>query len=170
MLVRKNTLPTRGYGDPFSLLRQMATEFDWMFDEPGWPAFRAPSVRAARAATTVWFPHIDVYEKDNRLFTKIDLPGLTKEDVKVEVLDGFLTISGHRKNETEEKKENVYRSERQYGTFERTVPLPEGVKPEDVKATFADGVLEVSVPLPARVEPKTFTVDVKEAPKTIKAA
>lgn len=170
MLARKETLPTRGYRDPFSLLRNMAAEFDRMWDEPVWPALRAPFVRAPRINTTGWLPHIDVFEKDNRLFTKIDLPGLTKENVKVEVLEGYLTISGERKNETEEKNENVYRCEREHGFFERTVPLPEGVKPEDVKATFTDGVLEVSVPLPAKVETKAFKVEVKEEPKAIKAA
>jgi HSP20 family protein len=165
MLARKETLPTRGYRDPFSLLRNMAAEFDRSWDESAWPALRVPFFRAPHINTNVWLPHIDVFEKDNRLVTKIDLPGLTKEHVKVEVLDGYLTISGERRNETEEKKENVYRCEREYGTFERTVPLPEGVKPEDVKATFTDGVLEVSVPLPMKVEPKAFKVEVKEEPK-----
>ena len=91
-----------------------------------------------------------MFEKDNRLVTRVDFPGLKKEDVKVEVTDGHLALSGERKRETEEKKDTFYRSEREYGSFCRTVPLPEGVKLEDIKATFADGVLEVSVPLPAR--------------------
>lgn len=82
------------------------------------------------------FPEIDVVERDNRLITRIDLPGLKKEDVKVEVTDGYLTISCERKTEAEEKKEHFYRCERQYGSFYRAVPLPEGVKVEDVKATL----------------------------------
>ena len=73
---------------------------------------------------------------------------MKKEDVSVEVADGCLALSGERKPEKEEKKDNFYRSEREYGSFYRAVPLPEGVKLEDVKATFADGVLEVSVPRP----------------------
>ena len=68
----------------------------------------------------------------------------------MEVTDGRLAISGERKSETEEKKDNFYRCERAYGSFYRSVPLPEGAKLEDVKATFADGVLEVSVPLSAQ--------------------
>ena len=88
-----------------------------------------------------------MFEKDNRLVTRVDLPGMKKEDVSVEVTDGHLALSGERKRETEEKKDNFYRSEREYGSFYRAVPLPEGVKLEDVKATFSDGVLEVSVPL-----------------------
>ena len=115
-------------------------------------------------------PEIDVYEKDNRLITKIDLPGLKKEDVKVEVTDGRLAISGERKRETEEKKEQFYRCEREYGSFYREVPLPEGVKLEDVRATFADGVLEVSVPLAARPETKVRKVEIQEPAKTAKTA
>jgi HSP20 family protein len=95
---------------------------------------------------------------------------MKKEDVKVEVTDGQLAISGERKSEAEERKENFYRCERQYGTFYRTVPLPEGVKFEDVKATFASGVLEVSVPLPARVDAKPAKVEIKEAAAPTKAA
>jgi HSP20 family protein len=101
--------------------------------------------------------------------TKIDLPGMKKEDVKVEVTDGQLAISGERKHEAEEKREEFYRCEREYGSFYRSVPLPEGAKVDDVKATFTDGVLEVSVPLPARPETKPRKVEIQEA-KAAKAA
>jgi HSP20 family protein len=124
----------------------------------------------ARVQEATWFPEIDVFEKDNRLITKIDLPGLKKEDVKVEVTDGNLAISGERKTEAEEKKENFYRCEREYGSFYRAVPLPEGVKIEDVKATFADGVLEVSIPLPAKPESKVRKVEIQDASKSAKTA
>jgi HSP20 family protein len=157
--------------DPFTLLRQMTSDLDRMFESSAWPSFRWPVFRtrpAAEAAT--WYPEIDVFEKDNRLVTKIDLPGMKKEHVKVEVTDGQLAISGERKTEAEEKKENFYRCEREYGSFYRAVPLPEGVKLEDVKATFSDGVLEVSVPLPAKAETKTRKVEIQEAPKAAKTA
>ena len=157
--------------DPFALLTQMTSEFDRMFEGSGWPAFRWPAFRGrAIDEGAKWLPEIDVFEKDNRLFTKIDLPGIKKEDVKVEVTDGYLTISGERKTEAEEKKERFYRCEREYGGFYRAVPLPEGVKLEDVKATFADGVLEVSVPLPAKAEPAVRKVEIQEAPKAAKTA
>jgi HSP20 family protein len=168
MASKRTALATR---DPFSLLRQMTSEFDRMFETSAWPSFRWPAFRtrpAAEAAT--WFPEIDVFEKDNRLVTKIDLPGMKKEDVKVEVTDGHLAISGERKTEAEEKKENFYHCEREYGSFYRAVPLPEGVKLEDVKATFSDGVLEVSIPLPAKPEARVRKVEVQEAPKAKTAA
>jgi HSP20 family molecular chaperone IbpA len=82
-----------------------------------WPLFRTrPMFESA-----TYFPEIDEFEKDNRIVTKMDLPGLKKEDVKVEVVDGQLVISGERKNEIEEKRENFYRCERAYGSFYRTV-------------------------------------------------
>ena len=90
--------------------------------------------------------------------------------MKVEVTDGYLTISGERKTEAEAKKEQFYRCEREYGSFYRAVPLPGGVKLEDVKATFADGVLEVSVPLPATAEPAVRKVEIQEASKAAKTA
>jgi HSP20 family protein len=146
--------------DPFALLRQMSTEFDRFFQDAAWPAFRTKAI----ADGAKWFPEIDVFEKNNRLVTKVDLPGLKKEDVKVEVTDGHLAISGERKTEAEEKKDQFYRCEREYGSFYRAVPLPDGVKVEDAKATFADGVLEVSVPLPVKVEPAVRNVEIQEAP------
>jgi HSP20 family protein len=169
---RKRALTHRsGPHDAFAVLRQMASELDRMFEGFEWPAFKWPSLRnrpALDAATC--FPEIDVFPRDNRLVTKADLPGLKKEDVKVEVADGRLTISGERKTEAEEKKEDFYRIERQYGSFYRSVPLPDGAKLEDVKATFADGVLEVSVPLPATPEAKVRKVEIQDAVKTIKPA
>ena len=150
----------RAARDPFALLRQMTNEFDRMFGDPLWPS---PSFRALTLPEAVaWAPKVDVFEKDNRLITKVDLPGMKKEDVKVEVTDGRLALSGERKHESEEKKDTFYRSEREYGSFCRTVPLPDGVKLEDIKATFADGVLEVSIPLPARADAKVRKVNIEE--------
>ena len=164
--------PARVSGDPFGVLRQMTSELDRVFDDPFWPSFRWPSRPFADARAIGWSPEIDVFEKDNRLVTKIDLPGMKKENVKVEVTDGHLAISGERKSETEETKDSVYRCEREYGGFYRAVPLPDGVKLDDVKATFADGVLEVSVPLPAKPEAKVRKIEIEEAKaaKTAKAA
>ena len=146
------------------------SELDRMFDRPfvaagfKWPMLRPTGVPAE------WNPEIDVFERDNQLVTKIDLPGMKKEDVKVEVSDGHLVISGERKSETEEKKENVYRSERSYGSFYRAVALPEGVKLEDVKASFAAGVLEVTVPLVAKAEPKPRQVEIRDGAQPAKSA
>jgi HSP20 family protein len=162
---------TRRSVDPFALLRQMTSEFDRMFEQSAWPGFRWPAFRDQPVATAAaWYPQVDVFEKDNRLVTRVDLPGLKKEDVKVEIADGQLTITGERKAEAEEKKENFYRCEREYGSFYRAVPLPEGVKADEVHATFTNGVLEVTVPLPMKAEAKPQRIEVQEPAKAIKAA
>jgi HSP20 family protein len=152
--------------DPFALLGRMTSEFDRMFEESGWPAFRTRRLTEPAA----WSPNIDVFEKDNRLIARVDLPGMKKEDVKVEVADGQLTIAGERKHETEEKKENFYRCEREYGSFYREIPLPKGATLNDVKAVFENGVLEVSVPLAVHSEAKPRAVRIEEPGKPAKAA
>jgi len=170
MAPRKETslVPSRVARDRFALMRGMTAGLDRVFDEFMAPSFRLPLFRRARTEEE-WYPEIDVFEKDHRLITRIDLPGMKKEDVKVEVTDGQLAISGERKHEMEEKGEHFYRSEREYGSFCRIVPLPEGAKVDDVKATFSDGVLEVSVPLPPRPAAKVHKVEIEE-PKAAKSA
>jgi HSP20 family protein len=150
-------------------MREMTSEFDRWFGRSPRPFFRWPSLHSRTAEEIGWIPEIDVFEKDNHLVTKIDLPGMKKEDVKVEVTDGQLVISGERKRETEEKGKDFYRCERNCGSFYRSVPLPDGAKIDDVQATFADGVLEVSVPLPALPQAKTHRVDIQE-PSAAKTA
>ena len=165
----KETGVASGRRDPFALLRHMTSDVDRMFDAMSWPSI-GRSFRALSTRPGTWAPGVDVFEKDNQLITRIDLPGVKKEDVKVEVADGHLAISGERKSEAEEKKDNFYRCEREFGSFYRVVPLPEGVKLDDVKATFADGVLEVSVPIPAKAEATPRKVEIQEPVKAAKPA
>lgn len=168
MFNRKPTaLAREGFVDPFAMLTRMTSDFDRLFEGWGWPAFRAGGI----AETAAWAPSLDLFEKDNRLVAKLDLPGMKKEDVKVEVADGYLTISGERKEEKEEKEKNFYRCEREYGSFYRAIPLPKGANVADVKAAFENGVLEVSVPLQAKPEGKAHTVTIEgPAGKGAKAA
>jgi len=150
---------TQAAHSPVALLRQMTSELDRIFED--WPSFRWSAFKPFDADSS-WSPKIDVFERDNRLVTRVDLPGMKKEDITVEVTDGHLALSGERKREREEKKDNVYRSECEYGSFYRAVPLPQGVKLEDVKATFKDGVLEVSTPLPQQPEKSARKVAIEE--------
>lgn len=173
MLTKKETaVARRGVPrDPFAMLREMTSDLDRLFDETVWPIRRWPFLRTKPAAeSAVFTPAIDVFEKDHRLVTRVDLPGLKKDEVKVEVTDGHLAISGERKSEIEEKKDDFYRCERSYGSFYRAVPLPDGVKLEDVKATFADGVLEVRVPLPAKPQAEVRAVPIEGPAQPTKAA
>ena len=105
----------------------------------------AGSLSSTRAT---WLPQVEVLQRGGNLVVRADLPGLRSDDVRVEVDNGALTISGERSYLAEDDDEGVFHSERVYGSFVRTIPLPQGVNPEDVQARFADGVLEVTVPLP----------------------
>jgi len=116
-----------------------------------------------------WVPAMDLVESDGEYVLKADLPGLSEGDVKIEVEDRVLTISGERKSETEDRKEGYYRIERSYGSFARSLTLPEGVDSEAVKANFENGVLEVRIPKPEARKPKTVEITVGGAPNTIEA-
>jgi HSP20 family protein len=124
---------------PFELMRRFTDDLDRLFEGI------APTWKGSRS---IWSPPIEVSEKDGQLSICAELPGVKKDDVKVELTDGALTISGERKQEQDEQQGDFYRSERIYGAFTRTIPIPEGADVENAKATFEDGVLEVSVPVP----------------------
>jgi len=127
---------------------------------------------ATRADTfeTAWVPELEVFEKDNVFTVRLDVPGLKKEELTVHVGEGVLTVEGERKHETEEAKNHWYRTERTYGRFYRTVPLPEGVNAKEVKATFKNGVLEVTTPVRAYAPPPPHKVEVCEPEEKVTVA
>jgi HSP20 family protein len=115
-----------------------------------------------------WIPAMDLVETEDDFVLRADLPGLTDEDVTVEVEDNILTISGERKAEHEERKEGYYRVERASGSFSRSLTLPEGVDAGAVKANFDNGVLEVRVPKPEERKPRKVSITIGgDEPKTI---
>jgi HSP20 family protein len=124
--------------NPFAMMRQFTEEME--------KAFGAQSAEMKQIAE--WKPAIEIKEAKDKLTVKADLPGVKEADVKVSVTDGMLTIEGERKHEKETKKEGYFHSERAFGTFRRTIALPEGAKLDMAAAKFADGVLEVTVPIP----------------------
>ena len=107
-----------------------------------------------------WIPAMDLVETENDFVLKADLPGLNEDDVKIEVENNILTISGERKSEREDRKEGYYRVERAFGSFRRSLKLPEGVDPESVQASFERGVLEVHVPKPEDRKPRKVEISV----------
>jgi HSP20 family protein len=100
-----------------------------------------------------WIPAMDLVETGDHLVLRADLPGMSEDDVDIEIKDGVLTLSGERKAEHEEKGEGFHRVERSFGRFSRSLSLPEGVDADKVDANFADGVLEVRVPKPEESKP-----------------
>lgn len=109
----------------------------------------------------LWSPQVEVFERGNNLVVRADLPGLSRQDVDVELDEDALIIRGHRHNELESENEGYYRSERSYGSFYRAIPLPEGVDASACNATFKDGVLEVTLPKPERPQSRTRRIDVR---------
>jgi HSP20 family protein len=107
-----------------------------------------------------WNPRIDVVKKEGELVLKADLPGVKPDEINVEVEDGVLTVSGEHEEKTEEKKERYLRRERRYGSFSRSMALPEGVEADDIEANTVDGVLELRIPLPKPEEKPKQTVKV----------
>jgi HSP20 family protein len=107
-----------------------------------------------------WVPAMDLVETDEHFVLRADLPGLTQNDVSIELEDNVLTISGERRSEHEERKEGYYRVERASGTFSRALTLPEGVDPQGVEAAFENGVLEVRVPKPEERKPRKVAISV----------
>lgn len=97
-----------------------------------------------------WSPQVEVRQRGNELVIRADLPGMNKEDVNVELRDDAVIIQGERKEEHEDEREGWYRSERTYGSFHRTIPLPEGTITDSAKATFKNGVLEVALQTPPK--------------------
>jgi HSP20 family protein len=150
-------------GNPFALMRQLADEMDRVFENFGFgrSRFGFPSLLEGFPSTPTWSPQVEVLEKDGRLIVRADVPGLKKEDLKVELTDDALIIQGERKREHEDKGEGSYRSERVYGSFYRVIPLPEGTSTEGATATFKDGVLEVSLQAPRREEKRAKQIQVK---------
>ena len=101
-----------------------------------------------------WTPEVDVEEKDNHYIITADIPGLTKNDIKVNITDDILTISGERKTVNDSEKAHYHYRERQYGSFSRSFNLPETVKEDDVSASFKNGILEITLPKHEEVLPE----------------
>ena len=137
---------------PFSLLRRMLEDMDRMFEGFG-------NVRGAVGGTAglergavgslaqVWSPAIDIVERGGRLVVRADLPGMSADDVRIEIRDDALVLEGERRSEIEVEEEGVYRSERVYGRFSRLIPLPDGADLDKASARFENGVLEIEIPL-----------------------
>lgn len=144
----------------FPLLRRLSRDLDWFFDRFRFEQPFAP-------ATFAWSPEVEIFDKGNELFVKADVPGLKRDDIKVELSETELTISGERKTEKEEKEKGFYRSERSYGSFYRSITLPEGVQVDQAKAVVKDGVLEVKMPL-VKIEQKKRRLEIAEGIPTEK--
>jgi HSP20 family protein len=123
-----------------------------------------------RAVARRWIPAVDVVETDEHFVVRADLPGLSENDVKIEVEDNVLTISGERKSEHEQNSKGYYRVERSYGSFSRSLTLPEGVDADAIQASFDSGVLEVQIPKPEQHKPRKVQISLGGQTKAIEGS
>ena len=136
--------------NPFALMKHFTEEADRMF-----------GYKTATAPTEAWRPAIEVKEDKGNLFVTAELPGVNCEDVKVHFTGDALIVEGERKYEKEEKGEGYFHTERSYGRFYRTIPVPEGANAEKATAQFNNGVLNVVIPIP-EILPKMREIPVTE--------
>jgi len=147
-------------------LREMATlqnEMNRLFGT----FFDTPTSAVSGNGARRWMPAMDLLETEDQFVLRADLPGLTEEDVRIEVEDRTLTVSGERKAEHETNGEGYYRLERATGAFARTLTLPDGVDAGGIAARFDNGVLEVRIPKPEERKPRRVAIQVGDGPKTI---
>ena len=114
-----------------------------------------------------WIPLMDVAEDEEHFVVRADLPGIEETDVNVELEDNVLTISGERKSDSEERTDGYHRIERAYGSFSRSLTLPEGIAAEAIRASFDKGVLEVRIPKPEQRKPRKVAINVGDSPSVL---
>ena len=141
--------------EPFSNLMTAQREFDRLFKD----AF-SPFHSEGELSTRTWAPPVDIYETENDIVLKAELPGVDSKDVEVKVEDNTLYLKGERKFEKEVKNESYHRVERSYGAFARSFSLPNSISAEKVKAEFKDGLLTLTLPKREEAKPRTIKIDV----------
>lgn len=132
--------------NPWAVMDRMFRNFT---NEEDWPGYAHN-----------WAPAVDVSEKEEAVYVRAEVPGMSKDDIKLTVHDGTLTISGEKKQEKTDEKENYYRTERSFGSFCRTFSLPSTIKAEDIKANYKDGVLTIEMPKVEEAKPKEISINV----------
>jgi HSP20 family protein len=141
--------------NPFRELRAMQEQMNRLLDL-AWNREPGEELREG-----VWQPPVDIYEDEDAVVIKAELPGMDQKDIEVKIENHTLTLRGERKHEQEIKKENFHRVERFYGMFQRSFSLPQGVDQEKVKAVCDKGVLTVTLPKKEETKPKQINVEVK---------
>jgi HSP20 family protein len=148
---------------PFSFMRRFSEEMDRLFEDFGFGRFPSAStggglISARDFGRGIWNPPIEVFQRGDELVVRADLPGMNKDEIRIEVTNDALHIEGERRQEHSEEREGRYHTERSYGRFARTIPLPAGAISEDPKATFKDGVLEITMKVPQQSKARQIPI------------
>jgi len=140
--------------DPFREMTQVQNQFNRLVDQ----------MWGGRQES--WLPAVDVFDNKDAVVLKAELPGMNPDDIQIEVEDNVLTLKGERKFEETLDEERYYRDERRYGSFQRSLALPQGVKADEIQANYDDGILTVTVPKAEEEKPKKIEVKAKKAVET----
>jgi len=143
--------------DPFRDMISLRDRMDRLFEES------LTRIKGAdeEMAHSTWSPAVDIYETAENMIIKAEIPGVEKDDISVEVKNGSLYLKGERKLSKEVKEDNYHRMERSYGSFSRVFALPTSVDQDKIKASFKNGVLEISIPKSEEAKPKQINVDME---------
>jgi HSP20 family protein len=161
-----------GHATPFTMIRRFAEEMDRLFEDFGMGmGLHAPKLltrghellrREAGMIPAEWSPRIDVRQAEGKLCVRADLPGLARDDIKVEITRDALTIHGERKTESKKEEHHGYfYNECSYGSFYRSIPLPDGADTANASADFHNGVLEVTIPTPNKPSEKVRRLEIR---------
>jgi len=153
--------------EPVRELHTMQNEMNRLFNT----FFDSPTPNGGgQTVARRWIPAMDVVETEEHFVLRADLPGLSESDVNIEVEDNVLTVSGERKSEHEQRGEGYYRVERSFGSFSRSLTLPEGINADSIQAKFENGVLEVRIPKPEQPKPRKVQISLGGQTKTIEGS
>jgi HSP20 family protein len=154
MNVIKWQRPTLATWPTFGRLSELRNEIDRLFESP------LSELTGQSQLLSGWTPALDVYEEKDSFVVRAELPGMKKEEIEVSFHDGSLSLSGERKSETKHEDAEVYRAERFFGRFQRTISLPATVAADKIKAAYKDGVLTVTLPKTEEAKPKQIDVSI----------
>jgi len=149
---------------PFdSLHREINRVFDHFFEDFGLP-YRSPLYERSLSSDFYksFSPKFNINETDKEIEIEVELPGMTEEDVKVDLHDGVLTIQGEKKFQKEDKKDNYHLVEHSYGKFQRSVRLPEGIKEDQIEAKMKNGIMQILIPKDEKVQSKVKRIEIKK--------
>jgi HSP20 family molecular chaperone IbpA len=147
-----------GWEDPVAAIRRMSDQMDRLFDGLVGGRLRG-AARAQPDEPGTWMPQVAISQRGEQYVVSADLPGVRREDVRIDIDDGLIVIRGERRRELERAQAGVLRSECSYGSFYRAVPLPEGADAGAARAAMRDGVLEIALPMPPRRQPRRLDIE-----------
>lgn len=155
MTLTRWSRPGVGYWNPFRQLNSLREEIDRLFESP-----LAELTSGSQQLLSGWLPAVDIHEDNDNFYVQAELPGMSKEDIDISLHDGTLTLCGERKENKRRENDEVLRSERFLGRFQRTFSLPAPVSADKVKASYTDGVLTITLPKAEEAKPKQIEVKV----------